>query len=241
MGVFDPDAQPKEDSAKPVFRPMYDARRAAKTEKLTTEEIARGLRMEYAQWSTDSTQRIMDGVQELLASARSDRMDINGLLDKTAKMVHQQFRLRWVAIGTRSDRDGLYRYGAYAGLRDDAIKARSHESFKREDFNGVGKYPGRMISNQTMIFLEEDKPYTEGAEATFNRPALMNAQRRSPQDCLEADYLDVHIFDGKGDLIGWIEASGTTTGKLPDITSVKWIEMIASILGVAMSRRQLKT
>lgn len=226
--------------AKPAGAPMHDVSYAARTERLTTEEIARGMRMEYAQWSTDSTQKIMETIQELLAAARSDKLNIADLLDKAVKMVHQQFRLRWVAIGTKSERDGLYRYNSFAGLREDAVKARQRETFKREDFDGTGKYPGRMISHQTMLFLEEDKPYTEGAEATFNRPALMNSLRRSPEDCLEADYLDVHIFGGKDDLLGWIEASGTLTGKLPDVNTIRWIEMIASILGVALSRRQSK-
>jgi hypothetical protein len=192
--------------------------------------------MEYAQWSTDSTQKIMEAIQELLATARSDKLNVSDLLDKAVKMVHQLFRLRWVAIGTRSGVDGLYRYNAFAGLREDAVRARQRETFKREDFDGTGKYPGRMISHQTMLFLEEDKPYTDGAEVTFNRPALMNSSRRSPEDCLEADYIDVNIIGGKDDLLGWIEASGTLTGKLTDVNTIRWIEMIASILGVPLSR-----
>ena len=196
--------------------------------------------MEYAQWSRDSTQKIMETVQDLLATARSDKLNIADLLDKAVNMVHQQFRLRWVAIGTRSEKDGLYRYNAFSGLREDAVKARLQETFKREDFDGTGKYPGRMISDQTMLFLEEDKPYTDGAEATFNRPALMNSSRRSPEDCLEADYIDIHIFGGKDDLLGWIEASGTLTGKLPSVDSIRWMEMVASILGVALKRHKIK-
>ncbi len=197
--------------------------------------------MEYTQWSTDSTQKIMESMQELLAAARSDRLDISHLLDKAITIVHQQFRLRWVAIGTRGEKDGLYRYNAFAGLREDAVKARQRETFKREDFDGIGKYRGRSISHQTMLFLEEDKPYTDGAETTFNRPALMNSLRRSSEDCLEADYLDIHIFGGKDDLLGWIEVSGTLTGKLPDVSAIRWMELIASILGVALIRRQGKT
>ena len=68
----------------------------------------------------------------------------------------------------------------------------------------------------------------------------MNSLRHSPEDCLEADYIDVHIFGGKDDLVGWIEASGTLTGKLPDVNAIRWMEMIASILGVALSHRQSK-
>ena len=46
--------------AKPAGAPMHDVSYAARTERLTTEEIARGMRMEYAQWSTDCTQKVME-------------------------------------------------------------------------------------------------------------------------------------------------------------------------------------
>jgi hypothetical protein len=241
LGIAGAGFKPRDSSGLKQAAPStYDARPAAGNERLTTEEIARGMRMEYTQWSKDSTQKVMDVIQELLATARSDRLDMGDLLEKTAKMVHQQFRLRWVALGTRSEMDGLYRYNAFAGLREDAVKARQHETFKREDFDGTGKYPGRLISRQTMLFLEEDKPYTEGAESTFNRPALMNSLRHSHNDCLEADYMDIHIFGRKDDLLGWIEVSGTLAGKLPDVNAIRWIEIIASILGVTLRRRQGK-
>lgn len=209
---------------------------AARRERLTTEEIARGMRMNYGQWSRNSAQKVMDGVQDLLALARSNNLDIADFLAKAAKMVHQQFRFRWVAIGTRSHADGLYRYDALVGFREDAVQARKREEFKREDFDGTGKYRGWQVSHQTMLFLEEDKPYTAGAEATFNRPALMHSSRRSPDDSLEADYLDVNIYGEKDELIGWIEISGTVLGKLPDINTIRWVEMVASIIGVALSR-----
>lgn len=221
---------------KPASPPTHDVSYASRTGRLTTEEIARGMRMEYAQWSADSTQKIIEVVQDLLTLARADKLYHGDFLEKAVKMIHQHFRFRWVAIGTKSEKDGLFRYNAFAGLREDAVKARQREAFKQEDFSGSGRYRGWSISQQTMLFLEEDKPYTEGAETTFNRPALMNSSRRSPQDCLEADYIDVHIFSGKDDLLGWIEASGTLTGKLPEVSTIRWMEMIASILGVALLR-----
>jgi hypothetical protein len=242
LGMVGPGFRPRDGIApKPATPSKHDVNYASRTERLTTEEIARGIRMEYAQWSMDSTQKIMESIQELLAAARSDRLDIAHLLDKAVKIVHQQFRLRWVAVGTRGEKDGLYRYNAFAGLREDAVKARQREAFKREDFDGTGTYRGWSISHQTMLFLEEDKPYTDGAETTFNRPALMHSSRHSSEDCLEADYLDIHIFGGKDDLLGWFEVSGTLTGKLPDVNTLRWMELIASMLGVALSRRQGKT
>jgi hypothetical protein len=54
---------------------------------------------------------------------------------------------------------------------------------------------------------------------------------------LEADYIDTWIQGVNGRLLGWIEISGTRTGKLPDILTIKLIEVIASIIGVALVQR----
>jgi hypothetical protein len=70
----------------------------------------------------------------------------------------------------------------------------------------------------------------------------MSFLRRAPDDSLEADYLTVQIPGNKGEVLGWIETSGTITGKLPDVATIKWIEMIADVLGAAiMKRRYLVT
>lgn len=211
--------------------------KGARTGPSSTEDIARAMRMEYSQWTRDSAERVMNDIQDLLAIARGERMELPQLFGKALDVAHQQFRFRWLALGTRN-RDGFFRYDAFVGLREDAVKARRQEAFRPEDFGGKGKYPGRQISDLTTLYLEEDKPYGNGAEATFNRPALMHGSRHAPDDSLEADFIEVHILGGKNDLIGWIEASGTTTGKLPSIESIRWLEMIASIVGVALSRQR---
>ncbi len=206
-----------------------------RTGPLTTEDISRAMRAEYTQWSRDGVQKVISGLQDLLAVARSDRLDLTKVYEKVLEIARQQFRFRWLTLGTKG-RDGLYRYDAFVGLREDAIKARKRETFRLEDFGGTGKYAGRKISDQTTLYLEEDKPYTNGAEETFNRPALMHAQRHAPEDSLEADFVEVLILGGNDDVVGWIEASGTTTGKLPSVDSIRWLEVMASVIGVAMSR-----
>ncbi len=105
-----------------------------------------------------------------------------------------------------------------------------------DDFLGDSKYKGRVISDYSKMYFEEDKPYTDGSESTFNRPALLKSKRHSTDDALEADYLDVHIFGPDKELIGWIETSGTIMGKMPDITTIKTIEVIASMIGAAILR-----
>ena len=85
-----------------------------------------------------------------------------------------------------------------------------------------------------MVFLAEDNPYVEGEEETYSHPVLLGSRRKSLTDSVEGDYIDIMIF-GKGDeMIGWIEIAGTRAGKIPDIATIRWIEVISKVIGAAI-------
>lgn len=203
-------------------------------EDFSQEEIAKKMKLYYQHGTREPSQRTLEIVMKLLESLRTKETDVHRLIQEAANQIHDQYRLRWVAIGTKNQKDGLFRYEALVGFRDEAMQARRRQTFKVEDFTNDAKYKGWPISERSKMYFEEDKPYTEGAEATFNRPALLRSKRRAPDDALEADYLDVHIYGPDKEIIGWIETSGTITGKLPDIPTIKTIEVIASIIGAAL-------
>lgn len=207
-------------------------------EKLTAEDVASKMKMDYKRCAMDQSMKVLDGFQTLLASLRKKDIDLKGLMEKAAKTIQQQFRIRWVAIGLKSHADDKFRYEVLAGFKNDAAEARKKQVFELSDFFEDKKYKGRMISEYTKLFLEEDRPFTEGAEITFNRPMLMNSKRREMDDALEADYLDVNIYGINNELNGWIEMSGTIMGKLPDAPTMRAIEVIAEIIGEAVMRVQ---
>jgi hypothetical protein len=72
----------------------------------------------------------------------------------------------------------------------------------------------------------------------FNRPGLLTATRSTDSDSLEGDYIDVKILGVNDDLLGWIEISGTRTMKLPDATTLRWVEAIGSIIAAAITVRE---
>jgi len=190
----------------------------------------------------DPMERVIDEVLGLMELMRREQISVHQMLEKSSATIRSLFRLRWVAIGLRNPTDGLYRYEILSGFREDAIAARKKQAFKLEDFTTNSIYKGWEVSRLSKMYFEEDKPYTSGSEVTFNRPILMSSLRRAPDDSLEADYLTVQIPGNKGEVLGWIETSGTITGKLPDVATIKWIEMIADVLGAAiMKRRYLVT
>jgi hypothetical protein len=205
-------------------------------EEISHTEIASKMKLNYLHGTRDANQRNLEVILKLLDSSRRKDLDIHVLLQEAADVIHDQFRLRWVAIGLKNPRDGLFRYETLVGFRDDAMRARKRQTFTAEDFTDDAKYKGRPISDHSKMYFEEDKPYMDGSEATFNRPALLKSRRHGPDDALEADYLDVHIFGTDKELVGWIETSGTILGKLPDVITIKSIEVVASIIGAAVVR-----
>lgn len=192
----------------------------------------------YAHGLINPLEHALDEILGLMELLRREQISAHQMLDKSAAIIRQLFRLRWVAIGLKNPTDGLYRYEILAGFREDAVIARRKQAFKIEDFTSNKTYKGWDVSPYTKMYFEEDKPYTTGSEVTFNRPILMSSSRRSPDDCLEADYLTVQILGNKGEILGWIETSGTIAGKLPDTATIKWIEMIAGVLGAALMKRR---
>lgn len=205
-------------------------------EEIAHDDIASKMKLNYLHGTRDANQRTLEVLLKLLETSRRKDLDIRALLQEAADVIHDQFRLRWVAIGLKNPRDGVFKYETLVGFREDALRARKKQTFVAEDFTGDAKYKGRVISEYSKMYFEEDKPYTEGSEATFNRPALLKSKRHGPDDALEADYLDVHIFGADKELLGWIETSGTILGKLPEVNVIKAIEVIASIIGASIVR-----
>lgn len=162
-------------------------------------------------------------------------MDLDKLLNEAADFIWRQFGIDNVAIGLRDPKDGLYRYKAMVGFRPDAIEAHKKIVYKKEEFFENGKYHGVTISKYTRMYLAEDNLPDDVLErGAYNRPGLLKMRRTDSTDSLEGDYIDMGIYSKGDELVGWIEISGTRTLKLPDVTTIRWVEVIASIIGVAV-------
>lgn len=205
-------------------------------DQIRADDIARNLRLEYQYNRKDASCRILDKMHPIIAQLQDPhRLDVDRFLGDVAMMINKEFRIREVTIGLRSPADGLYRYVAMAGLRPDAWKAHSDIEYTLRDFTDPSTFKGRPISSLTFVFLAEDTPYREGEEDTFNRRILLEAKRKSVDESIEGDYLDVNILDEDGELVGWIEISGTREARFPDPVTIKWIEHIGQIIGIALA------
>jgi hypothetical protein len=192
------------------------------------------IKLDYSHGIRDPTQKTLEGVQTLLSHFQGSYMDIDKLLNEAAEFIWRQFGIDNVAIGLKDPKDGLYKYRAMVGFRGDALEAHKKIAYKKDQFSEDGEFHGFKISKYSRIYLAEDNVLTEAERSAYNRPGLLTMKRKDPTDSLEGDYIDTGIY-GRGDeLVGWIEISGTRTLKLPDVTTIRWVEVIASIIAAAL-------
>lgn len=192
------------------------------------------MRFDYSHGVRDPTSKALEGLETLLSHFQDSHMDIDNLLNEAAKFIWRQFGIDNVAIGLRDPKDGLYKYRAMVGFRDDALEAHRKIVYKKEQFFEDSEFHGFNISKYSRIYLAEDNVLTETERTAYNRPALLAMKRKDPTDSLEGDYIDIGIY-GRGDeLVGWIEISGTRTMKLPDVATIRWVEVIASTIAAAL-------
>ena len=222
------------DSAELRRKDEVGPRKSTVVESTFYGTISEKLKFEYSHGAVDPVHRSQEGIQSLLVHFRKPKIDIDGLLAEAANLISRQYGIADVAIGLRDPKDGLYRYKAMVGFRNHAIEAHKMIAYTKEQFYDGCEFKGSDISRYSRIYLEEDNVLTEGEMKAYNRPALLAKRRHNATESLEGDYIDVKILGRGEDLLGWIELSGTRAMKLPDITTVKWVEVIASIIAAAL-------
>lgn len=198
--------------------------------RMVTDKI----KFDYSHGLRDHTQKVLEGVQGILTHVQSPHPNIDGMLSEAANLISRQFAIDNVAIGLRDPEDGLYKYRAMTGFRDDAMEAHRRIAYKKEEFGDDEKYHGVVISKFTRVYLAEENIPSDTERGTYNRPGLFTMNRKDPTDSLEGDYIDIGIYGKGDDLLGWIEISGTRMMKLPDAATIRWVEVIASIIAAAM-------
>ncbi|MGB2581753.1 MAG: hypothetical protein WBD03_04695, partial [Thermoplasmata archaeon] len=199
------------------------------------DQVERKLRLLHLHGPKDETTKTLNMIRPILAGFQEQNLELTDLLQEVVDAINKLFWLKEVTIGLR-DPDDKYRYKVMCGLRPDAWTAHKEIAYTLEEFLDSEHYKCSQMSRYTRVFLAEDKPFRDGEVDTFTRPILLKAIRKSVDDCIEGDYFDTHIFDENGGLIGWIEISGTKGGKFPDPMALRWIELLALIIGIAITR-----
>jgi hypothetical protein len=203
---------------------------------VSVDAVKRKLKFDYLKAKNDVESRNLDVFSHLLDHFLRPQLSISELMHDTATTIQKQFRLRWVMIGLKDRTDGKYRYMFMSGMRDEAWARQKTKSYKLEDFapNSNG-YKAGEISGLSRAYLEEENPLFDEDITVVNRPALLRSRRKSDDETLEADFIDTLIVGPGNELYGWIEYSGTVTGKFPDSITIRHVEVVSSILAAAIA------
>jgi len=207
-------------------------------ERVDHDEIARKMKLDYSHGARDKNERALDGILSLFSHFQKPQMDLRALLVDAANVIHKQIGVANVSIGLKSASDGLFRYEVLVGFRPETEAAEKKLAYTEKQFSDDTEYKGTMIGKISKLYLAEDLPYKDDEIGSYDRTALLGMRRLSPSDSLEADYIDIWIQGVNGKLLGWIEISGMRTGKLPDIPTIRRIEVIASIIGAALVQQR---
>ncbi len=201
------------------------------------DEVARKLKLGYSRGVKDQTEKILDELINISAQVDKPEISLKDILLQSSDLITRRLGIARVAVGLRNPSDGLYRYETVVGLPNEIVAEFAKIVYNRDQLLDSSTYKNYDISRYSRIFLGEDHPYAPGEEISYLRPGLLEMKRRSAADALEADYIDTFFYDSKGDILGWIELSGTRTKKIPDATCVKWTELISFLLVAAIRFR----
>jgi hypothetical protein len=204
---------------------------------VNTEIIKKRMWLAYQYACNNPANERTDAVHALVIKLADPAIDMHNFLQEAADTINTKLGIKETTIGLRSPTDGLYRYDVMSGLSDSEWEAHKHLSYKHEDFDSQGVYKSMQISRYTRLLLAEDNPYADGEETTYERDLMLQSKRKSLDDTIEGDYLDICIFGKGDDLLGWIEISGMKSGRFPDAETIKCLELLASVIGVALARR----
>ncbi len=197
-------------------------------------EVERKLKREYLYSQKDLTRRNLDKIQSILVHFHEQGMDLMSLLQDVADGVNRQFQIREVTIGLKDNSDGKYRYKVMSGCRPEACRVYRELSYTYGEFFDSENYKGTQISKYTKLYLTEDNPYAEVDIDTISHPILLEAKRTAADDSLEGDYLVIHFYGEKDEVVGWMEISGMKNGKLPNASDLRWIELMGLIISNAV-------
>lgn len=195
-----------------------------------------GKRMWYDyQKASSNPSNAIDCIHNLIGELADPEMEMHKFLQDAANMMCTGLCIKEVTIGLKNAEDGIFRYEVMAGLEDSEWEAHKKLSYTEAQFDNPELYKFMKISKYTRLYLAEDNPYGNNEEETYSKKLMLESARKSLEDTIEGDYLDIYILGKDDKLRGWLEISGMNNGKFPDVQTIKVVELLASVIGIALA------
>jgi len=193
---------------------------------ITQDEFERFIRERFTPGAeTAGEHKVADALEDLVSKHQKD--SIGTFLLDAAMMLNRLFEFKEVAIGLKDADDGRFKYAVTLGFLPTTQEAMRKIAYTSEDMSDHTNYRDIKLGRISEFVI--DSPEQE--LRTFNRPALIHKKRSTVDEFLEGDYIDIYLFGTADEMIGWVELAGPKSGKIPDADTIRWLELIASVIG----------
>jgi len=197
------------------------------------EELKSAIREKYSSTSQNESEMIVDAIR-MFNDELLETRDVDRILREAGELVFSLFGFKEVLIGLR-EANGLFRYRVILGHSKKAEEAIKEAEYRIEEMARSEDYPCVTVSNLSEFCFKEDLPEDQKEVKQFNRPSDLSKERTNLEDMIEGDYLDAFIYGPEDRMLGWIEVSYPSNGKFPSRETVRGLELLASMLGVALT------
>jgi hypothetical protein len=193
------------------------------------------LREHYSGTPKDPNENIMFSISSLIGrSVGQESVDV--ILKDALRTMHRLFDFQFVAISMK-DRDEVFRYKVQLGLTVESEQKYFAIEYTPADLFDDTSFPSTSVSDITRFYMAENSPYKESEVGSYARPTHLSDKRSRADDMVEGDYIDIYIRDWKNEVIGYFELASTRGKKMPTRESIRWLELIATLVGMLVSKR----
>lgn len=224
----------------PNLKSRYAPAPKEEIDKSVAIELVKKLRGDYNLIGRGSESKILAGLGAILLHNQERRGTLRSVLEEVGKLIYRYSEVKEVSIGIKNPADGRFRYEVMIGFRKEVEEAHKKISYSFEDFFDKERYQGEKISKYSEVFLAENQPFADKELSTYNRPVLIGRERKIADQYIEGDYIDIVMYGRNDEVVGWIELSATRTGKMPSAETIRWIELIASVLGIIVQSDMMR-
>jgi len=198
----------------------------------TQKDVADLIRKRYQNLPETDDEKVIEAMEKFIIDSHS-QPNAQTVIQEGTKILHRLFGFNLVCIGLLNSSDGLFRYEAIFGHTKEAEQASRQLKYTHQQMLDPKEYPGVRINKYVEVLLKDNKPFKDNELTSYNRPKILTEIRPSADAMLEGDYIDIYIYIAN-DLIGWIELEGPRDGKMPSRSSMKWLELFAAVIGLAL-------
>lgn len=206
-------------------------------------EFERAIKEKYTTMEKETDVRIIEAIQRILAHARDPNKTTTAILEETTRMIFSVFKFKEIIIGLKDRNNGLFKHEIFLGYSRQVEQALRKTYYDEEYFIGYDKQNGIPLSKFTKYrMIEHQVPEDWQNVYEQHMDELASDSLRNPRTSIEeihdGDEILVFMYGPNESLIGWIDLGLTIDKKLPPGKSLKYIELIASVIASIVYERE---